>query len=246
MPLIKTAGNKLIAGNGIFAVRPPDDGLRFLTYFKNMDLETGVDIPVVGSYVPMEFYPNSRYSHSTLNYNNYEYDSLTLTNSADYAGYLIVPNGVTETNSLEFIYKSCYLNTAEQNFIWLGPGNYGIRCINTNGSTVMILIDNSVSYSTNLPFVGNNFGMNWFRTRYSHNDTFHAAFVSNKELNKTFFYMDGNLLLTVNKYVNLGERGIRPTNETGGYFQITQAALWNYDLSLNNHVNYPIPTKPYR
>lgn len=251
MAILKANGKILKANGKIIKAESIINELLFLTYFDNFDNDTKIDKPLVGpdclysgdgqSYTLSSISLFGKATNSILNQYN---------NSSNYKFIFQedIPYGVKYISSELFVLTSGTRDDYSS-WIFLNPSilaidplfsstTFGSAGPYTAGGRSVEYFNGSTSSSWNFLKPGIN-----IRYKLSH-----LAMVWDLENHISRYYVDGIIMSKI-KLVDADRKTYYALqfgqNNSGKSFNITGIAIWAKDMSINNGMNYPVPTRRY-
>lgn len=226
----------------------PSNKCLFLTYFDNYNESTKIDTPAIGE--PYSILTDkNRYSKSTMTLFGQTFNCL-------YNSYY--SQGAYDLSSID-ISEYDYVSAE----MWLLPEGSRYDFSSNVGLIDTIVIDPYFT-SNDFPIFGPYYtgssdnvtmynGTIWnscytgyfrFGTRFRNQVGFLSVVYNN--INKSIrYYSNGSLMLELrNRHFSRFYYRLNQAN-TGKTFKATGIACFNYDKSINNGMNYPVPTKRY-
>lgn len=250
MTLLKAHNSFLKANGKIIKSESIINELLFLTYFDDFNNDTKIDKPLVG---PDCLYSGDgqSYTLSSLNLFNSTVNSIYNTyKNSDYRKFIIdepIPSNV------KFI--------SSEMFVLCQGTRYDFGSSITFGCLILVLDPyfSSSEFLISTPSIDNLEHTLYNGTRYSNYGSYgcgtagidiryklsHIASVYDVENKKLRYYIDGNIMLELrNKEIEKYQLKFGQFN-TGKSFNITGIAIWAKDMSINDGMNYPVPTRRY-
>lgn len=232
----------------LYSLPSKSDKCLFMTYFDNYNESTKIDTPDIGEpySIPTD---KNRYSKSTMTlfgqtfnclynsyYNSGSYDLSSIDISEyDYvsAEMWLLPEGSRNdygsiVRLIDWISLDPYFTSND--FPIFGPYY--------NGSSDNVTMYNGTTWNSNYA------GFFRFGTRFRNQVGFLSVVYNN--INKSIrYYSNGSLMLELrNRPFSMFSYTLQQNN-TGKTSKATGIACFNYDKSINNGMNYPVPTKRY-
>jgi hypothetical protein len=241
----------MILTHGANSIGWNETGLLYLTYFNNFDFSTMVDTPIIGEQFRLDTRSAVKYNSSTLQCMGTTipalYVTCGLTGEYNVSSDISIPEDISIW-SIEYLlyipYESLssgvgiYFSTTTKALV-CDPYGWGSATGSFNG------ISNIQVYNGAMMIGSGGDG----RIRFPidlYNNICHCAQIINHNSNSVRVYINGTIYCSY-IFDSGVEHKARPylgaRNNWSG--TMSQLAIFGYDKSINDGMNYPVPTSPY-